>query len=793
MSLYFWVAVASALVALVIGLILRARVRHEQVWEGLMEPHPSLKADPSELVRKTDSAKRPDIPIDSRQRSNSYGEEMNTSETQTPPTSREADLRRSSRIDHSVPLVVLATNRRGETFQERTSALAVNLHGCRYSSRHDYVADGWVTLQVTGTDGAASRAVRARVRSVHAPQSNRELCQVGVELETPGNVWGVPVPPGDWQSPLATNASTAPVAAAVAPARDLSSSLAPFLERQPPPTERRAEVTVFPGPQPAASAAAEPSPAKDFSPSNVERAVVTAEHILQALQGKLQFAAEKAVQDSLSSQLDVAVRTALAKIEEDWKANVRQTEEFSAARLAEVQNLWEKELAVYRSRAEEVSRRLEAVAANSQQALAESQKFLERFANEIAPQLHARLSDSFGRATSEFEARAAEVSARHLAQLSERTQLAARQAHSQLDERIAEAHSLLSTAGGGASQERVESLLNSFRAETFNRLEERLGELYRGFEQRLDSARNRSEEIARQLDTLAAETRQARAQQEQGLAEIRSLLANTNAGVSQERFDSLLNSSREQVLSHLEWRLGEVSGRYEQLLGQVRDRADEVARQIEMLSTETRDHLAETKSLAEHASSKLQSLEPSAIEQSATRAAKDFETAAARVFDRELVRLVQEKQAVSREVSLEFEARASEARALLQKAANGTLEEFRQRVETQIDLILAEAIERLNSSLTTLDAESRAACEARHRTLEADVARAAEQSTLEFRSGIKAFLYSCLVAAVSAVDQHAQTTLADLSTDPATTPRALDASSPQPGNSASHDDNSSSH
>jgi len=790
MSLYFWIA--AALAALVIGLILRARVRHEQVWEGLVEPHPTLKAVPSEVVRKTNSAKRPDIPIDSRQRSNSYGEEMNTPETQTPPTSREADLRRSSRIDRSVPLVVLATNRRGETFQERTSALAVNLHGCRYSSRHDYVPDGWVTLQVTGTDGAASRAVRARVRSVHAPQSNRELCQVGVELETPGNVWGIPAPPGDWQSPVAKNASNA---AAVAPARDLSSSLAPFLERQPAPAERRAEVTVFPGPQPAASAASEPSPANDLSPSNVERIVVTAEQILQALQGKLQFATDKAVQDSLSSQLDVAVKTALAKIEDDWKANVRQTEEFSAARLAEVQNLWEKELAVYRSRAEEVSRRLEAVAANSQQALAESQRFLERFANEIAPQLHARLSDSFGRATSEFEARAAEVSARHLSQLSERTQLAAREAHSQLDERIAEAHSLLSTAGGGASQERVESLLNSFRAETFNRLEERLGELYRGFEQRLDTARNRSEEITRQLDALTAETRQARAQHEQGLAEIRSLLANANAGASQERLDSLLNSSREQILSHLEWRLGEVSGHHEQLLGQVRDRADEVARQIEMLSTETRDHLAETKTLAEHASSKLQSLEPSAIELSATRAAKDFETAAARVFDRELVRLVQEKQAVSREVSLELESRTSEARALLQKAANSTLEDFRQRIETQIDLILAEAIERLNSSLTTLDAESRAACEARHRTLEADVARAAEQSTMEFRSGIKAFLYSCLVAAVSAVDQHAQTTLAGLSTDPTSLPRALDASStpsPQPGNSASHNNNSSS-
>ena len=41
-------------------------------------------------------------------------------------------------------------------------------------------------------------AVRARVKSVHTSQSARELQQVGVELENPGNVWGIAVPPQDW-------------------------------------------------------------------------------------------------------------------------------------------------------------------------------------------------------------------------------------------------------------------------------------------------------------------------------------------------------------------------------------------------------------------------------------------------------------------------------------------------------------------------------------------------------------------------------------------------------------------
>jgi hypothetical protein len=121
-----------------------------------------------------------------------------------------------------------------------------------------------------------------------------------------------------------------------------------------------------------------------------------------------------------------------------------------------------------------------------------------------------------------------------------------------------------------------------------------------------------------------------------------------------------------------------------------------------------------------------------------------------------------------------LEARASEARVQLQKSTNSTLDEARHRVEEQVDLIVAEATERVTSSLATLDAESRATCEARRRDVEAQVAHAAEQSMAEFRSGIKAFLYSCLVAAVSAVDQHAQTTLAGLGKDPAAVERAIE-------------------
>ena len=779
--LSFWIAVGISVAVLLLGLLSRVRQRVVQVLDKLIDP----KALPQELRSKAqqETDKRP----------NPQGEAMNTS---TPkPTSSSlhgVDLRRSSRIELPVPLLILGTDRGGETFQEKTSAVAVNLHGCRYPSRHDYVHDGWITLQVTGTDGASSPVVRARVRSVLSAQTSREFCQVGVELDTPGNVWGIPTPPEDWQRLLGTSNSSVGAAASVVPAPESATPLTSFDGKQSTSPERRAEVTVFPGPPVGATPAAEVAPGEQPAPTKTERFVITSEQVLQALKSQIRLAANKAVHASLSTQVDQAVKFAVANIEESWRANVSRIEKFSADRIAAAQNLWEKELAVHRGHAEEISRRLEAIAGTSQQTLAETQKFVERLANETSPQLHARLIDSFDRANSEFEARATQVFGQHLVRLDESSQLAAREARSQLNESIAQALSLLSAAGGGVSLERMESLLHSSREQTLSHLEERFGELYTGFEQQNDLGRHRIDEIARQLESLTAQTNQARSQHEQDLSELRSLLVNATAGVTQERLESLLSASREQVLSHLEWRLGEVSGHYEQLLGEARNRADKLSEQVEKLSNETRDYLAEARSLVDRVFRELRPQEPSIIDQSLSHTTKEFETAAARVSDRELIRLMEQKQALSREVSLELEARTSEARAFLQKSANSTLEEFRRRVELQIDLLLAEAKERVVSSISSLDAESRAAIEARRRALETDVARAAEQSTMEFRSDIKAFLYSCLVAAVGAVDQHAQTTLAGLATNPGSLPRALDTaadSSPRPDDPATQPKN----
>ena len=107
--------------------------------------------------------------------------------------------RRSTRIERPVPLLITGHDGLGQEFLERTSAVSLNLHGCRYPSRHDCHVGSWITLQIGEAPlGEIVTTVRAQVRSVQIPRNPRDLYHVGVELEKPENVWRVPAPPPDW-------------------------------------------------------------------------------------------------------------------------------------------------------------------------------------------------------------------------------------------------------------------------------------------------------------------------------------------------------------------------------------------------------------------------------------------------------------------------------------------------------------------------------------------------------------------------------------------------------------------
>ena len=110
------------------------------------------------------------------------------------------ERRRSERVPESLPLVVRGIDLLGQPFEERTTTLAFNLHGCRYTSKHHLPRNTWVTLEIPQSvaqgvaqgvaPGNSRSALRARVAWVQRPHSIRDFFQIAVELESPANIWG---------------------------------------------------------------------------------------------------------------------------------------------------------------------------------------------------------------------------------------------------------------------------------------------------------------------------------------------------------------------------------------------------------------------------------------------------------------------------------------------------------------------------------------------------------------------------------------------------------------------------
>jgi hypothetical protein len=130
-----------------------------------------------------------------------FADETNDMAAENLMGASELRKRRSTRIVQAVPLAVTGVDALGRPFTERTSTLIINCHGCRYQSKHYVLKNMWVTLEIPHPEGGQSaRNVRGRVAWIQRPRTVRQLFQVALELEQPGNAWGMAFPPEDWFS-----------------------------------------------------------------------------------------------------------------------------------------------------------------------------------------------------------------------------------------------------------------------------------------------------------------------------------------------------------------------------------------------------------------------------------------------------------------------------------------------------------------------------------------------------------------------------------------------------------------
>lgn len=194
-------------------------------------------------------------------------------------------------------------------------------------------------------------------------------------------------------------------------------------------------------------------------------------------------------------------------------------------------------------------------------------------------------------------------------------------------------------------------------------------------------------------------------------------------------------------------------------------RAAEIEQRLETQAGELRRELATAaRQYADKMTQEIGAQVPTRLTDAVRQATSDFESATAAVVDRRYAKLLELEnvQTAAQESLLNLNARSAELQALAQNTVNSGLEAFRQEMERHSKAAVAETQERAVSALASLDAESRAACDARRRALETDVSHSGELAVEEFRTGMKAFLYSCLVAAVDAVDEHSKATLKNL-------------------------------
>ena len=108
------------------------------------------------------------------------------------------ETRRSSRINHPIAVTVQGSDAFRAPYLERVSTLTVSCHGCRYQSKHDVLQGDVVFLELESPNSRSKHPSRGRVKQVKRLASGEVPFEVILELEPPGNIWGIPSPPADW-------------------------------------------------------------------------------------------------------------------------------------------------------------------------------------------------------------------------------------------------------------------------------------------------------------------------------------------------------------------------------------------------------------------------------------------------------------------------------------------------------------------------------------------------------------------------------------------------------------------
>lgn len=119
----------------------------------------------------------------------------------TPPISTSGAKRRSTRIAHTVALVVTWVDKHSGPVVEEVATVSISCHGFRYFARQRPQKNGPLTFQIIENkedNETASQTYPGRVAWVRKSLRLEGLFLVGTEFGIPLNIWNVGEVPEDW-------------------------------------------------------------------------------------------------------------------------------------------------------------------------------------------------------------------------------------------------------------------------------------------------------------------------------------------------------------------------------------------------------------------------------------------------------------------------------------------------------------------------------------------------------------------------------------------------------------------
>lgn len=475
--------------------------------------------------------------------------------TEVPNSEELKKKRRSTRVKQAVPIIVSGSDALGRRFREHTVTSSVNCHGCKFLSKHYLLTGTKIELEVPSPhpDGKP-RKVGARVAWTERPKSLTEPFQVGVELDTPGNIWGLEFPPEDWFPFPGDEPTARPVEAPARPALRVverpAVSTPPAAPEEKPETEE--EITLL---------VSEENPA----PTELAEPVAPASSNLDVLQSALEEA---------RAEIERVARKHADELRTQWHTELEAELDTWTARLEpRIAAAIERAVAEAESR---VMQRAESARAALDQAQDQVEAVLGQFEARLAQAVQAALTETEAalHQRTELTRTTLEQQGQHLEQQASRVQQSLATATTHAEAVLAELARRAATAEAAQQQtlNKLQQQIAGWVAEHNARLEQTASTMFERLASKLESS---AERIAPQLAErlLAGLEQQVNAQ----LTRLQQTLAQLED--TSRSADAVLEQRRQQLAAEVEQLTASHLARVHEMIGQLTD-AEQRAHQV---------------------------------------------------------------------------------------------------------------------------------------------------------------------------------------------------------------------